>query len=180
MSPNKDMLRVERFREAECSAGCSRMSLMPFTKPSRRVVSLLVLAALPCASALAALGGGAASVEADRARLNGALRVAPQANYIVHEITTGSGLQVHEYLSAGGKVFAVSWRGPGIPDLKQMLGSYYGEYAQAASAPHYNHHHLSIETPDVIVQSSGHTRAFFGRAWVPALLPQNFSVDQIN
>ncbi len=149
-------------------------------KPIRTALCSLVLAACPFASTLAGLGGDASSIEADRASLKGTLRVTSAPTFVVHEITTASGLQVHEYLSPGGKVFAVSWRGPGIPDLRQMLGSYYGEFAQAASAPHYNHHHLSVETPDVIVQSSGHTRSFFGRAWVPALLPENFSVDQIN
>jgi Protein of unknown function (DUF2844) len=149
-------------------------------KPTRTVVCSLILAAWPLASALAGLGGDASSVEADRARLKGELHVSPAMNFAVHGITTADGMQVHEYLSPAGKVFAVSWRGPGIPDLRPLLGSYYGEFAQAASAPHYNHHHLSVETPDVVVQSSGHTRAFFGRAWVPSLLPPNFSVDQIN
>jgi hypothetical protein len=31
----------------------------------------------------------------------------------------------------------------------------------------------------VVVESSGRTRAFFGRAWAPALLPQNFSLKDI-
>jgi Protein of unknown function (DUF2844) len=152
---------------------------MSLKKPIRTALCSLILGACPFAAAVAGLGGDAASVEADRVRLKGAVRVTPEANFTVHEITTGK-MQIHEYLSSGGKVFAVSWRGPGIPDLKQMLGEYYGQFAQAASAPHYNRHHLNVETPQVVVQSSGHTRSFFGRAWVPALLPQNFSVDQIN
>jgi Protein of unknown function (DUF2844) len=149
-------------------------------KPTRIFVCSLIIAALPCASALAGLGGDAASVEADRTSLKGELRVTSGESFTVHEITTPTGMRVHEYLSPTDKVFAISWRGPGIPDLRQMLGSYYGQFEQAAGAPHYNHHHLSIQTPDVVVQSSGHTRAFFGRAWVPALLPQNFSVNDIN
>jgi Protein of unknown function (DUF2844) len=149
-------------------------------KPIRTALFSLVLAACPFASTLAGLGGDASSIEADRASLKGTERVTSAPTFVVHQITTAGGLQVHEYLSLGGKVFAVSWRGPGIPDLRQMLGSYYGEFAQVASAPHYDHHHLSVETPDVIVQSGGHTRSFFGLAWVPSLLPKNFSVDQIN
>jgi Protein of unknown function (DUF2844) len=149
-------------------------------KPTRTLLCSLMIAALPCASALAGLGGDAASVEADRASLKGELRVTSADTYAVHEITTATGMTVHEYLSPQGKVFAVSWRGPGIPDLRQMLGSYYGSFEQAASTPHYNHHHLNIQTPQVVVQSSGHTRAFFGRAWAPSLLPQNFSPNDIN
>ena len=161
-------------------SGLPEDALMLLSKPIRTALCSLVLAASPFASALAGLGGDASSIEVDRASLKGTLRVTPAPTFAVHEITTANGLQVHEYLSPGGKVFALSWRGPGIPDLRQMLGSYYGEFAKAASAPHYNHHHLSVETPDVIVQSSGHMRSFFGRAWVHSLLPDNFSVDQIN
>jgi uncharacterized protein DUF2844 len=146
----------------------------------RTLACSLAVATLFSVPALAGLGGDPASVEADRASLKGALRVTSGASYGVHEIQTSDGMRVREYLSSAGKVFAVSWRGAGIPDLRQMLGSYYPQFEQAASAPHYNHHHLSVQTRDVIVQSSGHTRAFFGRAWVPALLPQNFSVNAIN
>ena len=149
-------------------------------KPIRTALFSLVLAACPFVSALAGLGGDVSSIEADRASLKGTLRMTSAPTFGVHEITTAGGLQVSEYLSASGKIFAVSWRGPGIPDLRQLLGSYYGQFAQAASAPHYNLHHLSVQTPEVVVQSSGHTRSFFGRAWVPSLLPVNFSVDQIN
>ena len=143
---------------------------------------------LPCALALsvlcsaptfAALGGDATSVEADRASMKGALRVTPTVDYSLHEIQTSSGIVIREYVSAEGKVFAVSWRGDGIPDLRQMLGGYYGQFAQATSQPHYNHHHLAVRTSDVVVESSGRARAFFGRAWVPALVPQNFSVHDI-
>ena len=137
--------------------------------------------AVVCISAptFAALGGDASSVEADRASMKGALRVTPTVDYSLHEIQTSAGVVIHEYVSADGKVFAVSWRGDGIPDLRQMLGGYYGQFAQATSQPHYNHHHLAVRTTDVVVESSGRARAFFGRTWAPALLPQNFSVHDI-
>ena len=136
-------------------------------------------AACVSAPALAVLGGDAPSVEADRASMKGTTRVTPLVEYSVHEIQTPSGTVIHEYVSAAGQVFAVSWRGPGLPDLSQMLGSYYTEFAQAASQPHYNHHHLSVRTPNVVVESGGHARVFVGRAWAPALLPQNFSPKDI-
>jgi len=149
-------------------------------KLNRSLACSILIGAGVCAPALAALGGDAASVEADRVRLKGVLRVTPVADYVVHELQAPSGLVVREYLSANGKVFAVSWRGPGIPDLHPLLGSYYAQFEQSASAPHYNHHHLTVQTPELVVQSSGHLRSFYGRAWATALLPQNFSLSNLN
>ena len=150
-------------------------------KLARTAVCSIVVAVSVAAPALAALGGDATSVEADLARMKGALRISASAGFTVHEITSSNGTVVREYLSPDGKVFAVSWRGPGIPDLRQVLGSYYGQFAQTASAPHLGgHRHLAIEQPGLVVQSSGRLRSFFGRAWAPDLLPQNFSVSAIN
>ena len=144
--------------------------------------ALLASLATLCATApaLAALGGDAASVEADRVSMKGASHVVtPFVDYSVHEIQTANGTVIHEYVAASGKVFAVSWSGPAVPDLRQLLGGYSQQLEQAATRPHYDHHHLNIETPDVVMQSRGHLRTRAGRAWVPALLPQNFSPKDI-
>jgi len=146
----------------------------------RPVVCSLVVAVTVAAPAFAALGGDATSVQADLVRMKGALRITSTVGFTVHEITTSYGTVVREYLTPGDKVFAVSWRGPVIPDLRQMLGDYYGQYEQAASAPHTGHRHLAIDQPGLVMQSSGRMRAFSGRAWVPSLLPQNFSANDIN
>ena len=148
---------------------------------NRTLLFTLVAAALGLASpAMAALGGDVSSVEADRASLKGALTgFRAGQSYGVHELTTASGVQVREYV-AGGKVFAVSWQGPVIPDLRQVLGPYYATYARAAAAPHPGgHRHLKVEQPGLIVESNGRMRAFYGRAWDPALLPVNFSLAEI-
>ena len=65
------------------------------------------------------------------------MRVTTNAAVTVHEIATTYGTSVREYrLGADGKVFAVSWSGPVIPDLRQVLGSYYAQFAQAARHQH--------------------------------------------
>jgi hypothetical protein len=147
----------------------------------RTVICTALAAAGLSAPALAALGGDAASVERDRASLRGTIRLSASGAYTVQEIGTSSGLVVQEYVAPGGKVFAVSWRGPGIPDLQQVLGDYYGQFAQAraAMAPHYDHHHLVVRTAALVVQSRGRTRDYFGRAWAPALLPPSFSLNDL-
>ena len=131
------------------------------------------------APALAALGGDTSSVEADRATMKGAVNVTPGVDYSVHEIQTPGGGVIREYVSAQDKVFAVSWRGPGLPNLPQLLGRYSAPLAQAMTHPHYNHHHLDLEAADVVMRSGGYLRTRFGRAWVPSLLPQNFSPKDI-
>lgn len=147
----------------------------------RTLLFALAAAALGSAApSRAALGGDVSSVEADRASLKGALTgFRSGQSYAVHELTTAWGVHIHEYV-AGGKVFAVSWQGPVIPDLRQVLGAYYATYAQAAAAPHAGgHRHLRVEQPGLVVESNGRMRAFSGRAWDPALLPANFSVADI-
>jgi hypothetical protein len=139
-----------------------------------------ILSAAAASPARAALGGDSSSVEADRVSMKGEARVTAVSGYEVREITVPGGTLVREYLTPAGKVFAVSWRGPYMPNLRQLLGSYFARYTQAGrSAPHTGHRHFAVQEPDLVVQSNGRTRAFYGRAWDPTLLPPNFSAADI-
>jgi hypothetical protein len=139
----------------------------------------LLLAGSVSPPAFAALGGDAASVDTDAAKMKGQARATPAGGYTVQEITLPSGTRVREYISAGGKVFAVTWSGMSQPDLQQTLGTYFEQYKAAAAAPHAGHNHLTIRQPELVLNSGGHMRAWRGKAYVPALLPPNFSVDDI-
>lgn len=151
----------------------------PLMKFISKLGSALIVTAVTAAPAFAALGGDTASVLADRDQTQGTLHISAAASYSVHEITTRSGTTVREYLTPSGQVFGIAWRGPFMPNLQQFLGSYYAQYVQAASAPHAGHRHMNVELPGLIVHSSGHMRAFYGRAWAPDLIPQNVSADDI-
>jgi hypothetical protein len=129
--------------------------------------------------ALATLGGDPTTVEADRARMKGQIRVTSTANYTVHEITTETNTVIREYVSQAGKVFAVTWKGPTLPDLQQTLGAYYDDYQTAANTPHIGHRHLSIDRSDLVIHSNGRMRAFYGSAYVPALFPPSFTIADI-
>jgi hypothetical protein len=148
---------------------------MKFIPVFTLAVTLAVIAATP---AFAALGGDTASVLADRDQTQGTLHISAAAGFSVHEITTRSGT-VREYLTPGGKVFGLAWRGPFMPNLQQYLGAYFAQYVQAASAPHAGHRHMNVELPGLVVHSSGRMRSFYGRAWAPDLIPQNVSTDDI-
>jgi Protein of unknown function (DUF2844) len=138
-----------------------------------------VLLAGPVLPAFAALGGDAASVDDDTAKMKGQARATPANGYTISEITLPSGTVVREYVSSEGKVFAVTWSGMAVPDLRQTLGTYFEEYKAAAAAPHSGHNHLTIRQSDLVVTTGGHMRAWRGQAYVPSLLPPNFSLDEI-
>lgn len=131
--------------------------------------------------AFAALGGDATSVDADVVKMKVQSRTAtPVSGYTVSELTLPSGTVVREYISAGGKVFAVTWEGPTLPSLQQTLGSYFETMKAAASVPHgADHHHLSVRTSDLVLQTAGHMRAHVGKAYLLSLLPPNFSLDEL-
>ncbi len=146
-----------------------------------RLQQMLMAMAISSPSlAFAALGGNVNTVQADSAHMKATLRIAStQEKYTVHEIETPSGTVVREYASPSGTVFAVTWRGPTIPDLRQVLGDYFDTYTQAANIKHSGHSHLSVLQPGLVVHSSGHMRAFSGRAYVPSLVPQNVIAEEM-
>lgn len=145
---------------------------------SALIVASLAQSAAP--PALAALGADVASVQADGLHMKGEVRVSTSpSGYDIHEMQLPSGTVVREYVSVGNKVFAVSWRGPSIPDLRQTLGTYFPQYVAASSLPHGGHHHLDISQPGLVAHSSGNMRSYFGFAYVPSLLPPNVSAADI-
>ncbi len=124
-------------------------------------------------TACAALGGDSVSVSADAEVFMGVDHSTPMQQYDVHEIVSGNGMSIREFIDRGGLVFAVSWTGPGMPDLQTVLGANYSTYAAAlAQVPQRGRQRsLRIATHDLIVETEGHMRAYRGRAYLPALIP---------
>ena len=128
--------------------------------------------------AAATLGGDEATIAADHTVLEGKMKVARVQRYAVHEIAAPSGTVVREFVSPAGKVFAVAWSGPTLPDLKQVLGPYFDTYVAAvqqrkARGP------VSVVLPGLVVQSSGHMRAFVGKAYLPDVMPAGVASEEI-
>ena len=144
-------------------------------------LALGALAAL-APPAQAALGGNADSVSADNTAVRGQLRATPFVQYDVKEITSGA-LTVREYVSRSGQVFAVTWQGPVPPNLRQLLGAYFGRFQGAAAAAHRAnpgiHRHFALAQSDLVVQSDGRLRAFHGLAYLPALVPDGVAISQL-
>ncbi len=164
-----------------------------------RSLGFATLLALPW-SAQATLGGNGASVETDRTAMHGTVASSTSAQalsatttsstgttssttgYTVSSLTTAQGITIHEYLNADGKVFAVAWSGPAMPNLQQLFGDYFTNFKEAASsavATSRGRGPLSIQTGELVVQSGGMMRALHGIAYLKDSLPSGFSVENI-
>jgi len=137
---------------------------------------LLVVLALP---AWAELGGDVASIKADQEKMHGALQVTATAAYQIHEIQSAQGVRIREYVTPDGTVFGVSWRGPWKPDLRQLLGQHFDRYVKALQGNKTARGPATIQLPELVVESGGHMRAFFGRAYLPQLIPPGSSADVV-
>jgi hypothetical protein len=49
-----------------------------------------------------------------------------------------------------------------------------------AKAQHSGHRHLQIRESNLVVQASGHMRAFFGLAYLPQAVPSGVSVGDLH
>ncbi|NVM75527.1 hypothetical protein FHW83_001307 [Duganella sp. SG902] len=148
----------------------------------RAFTLMLFLTLLQGALAWAALGSapsnfGTATTQARQAArsLAAANANAGEPVYTVTQSTLDSGTVVREYSDASGVVFAVSWKGPSLPDLRTLLGDKFSVMtSNAAKRPKAGHSQLAVDQSDVVIVSNGHMRAYAGQAWLPSALPAGF------
>ncbi len=146
--------------------------------------SVIAAAVLPILAgesspAMAELGGTEASVVADQTNMKATRRILNAQKFTVHEIQSPSGTFIREYISPQGRVFAVAWQGPFMPDLRQLLGSYFSVYSAAAGSKHAGRGFSLVRQPGLVVRSGGHMRSFSGMAYIPQLLPKDVAIDEI-
>jgi hypothetical protein len=144
-----------------------------------------MIRALALAAALMTYGGlshaalGQAPIKLDSPVAASVLTTAKSTHTEI-ETVLDSGTRIREYVGTDGKVFAVTWNGPFLPNLRSLLGTYFDTMtAESAKTPKAGHSQLRINTPEVVILSGGRMRAFNGRAWVPAQLPAGVNVEDI-
>jgi hypothetical protein len=133
------------------------------------------------APSFAALGGASASIEVDRTHLAARSAKIVNATYTVHVMTLPNGGTVKEFERSDGSVFAITWRGPSRPDLRQLLGNRFDvmqshivvRNGRRLRAP------LSVEQSDFVLRSGGHSGAFVGTAYLPQMAPADFSASAL-
>jgi hypothetical protein len=142
----------------------------------------LMLACMLLFSPLAfgALGQDISSVPSDAARMKASVNLLPGAVYSTHEMRLSTGTTVREFASPAGQVFGVSWQGPSVPDLRQLLGSYFEQYLQAAESSPRQHRVVHIETGDLVFESGGHMGFIVGRAYLRSKLPDGATADAVH
>jgi hypothetical protein len=127
----------------------------------------------------AALGGAPEQFKPDTTTAASKVTSAGQS-YLTRDTKLPGGTLVSEYVSARGVVFAVTWEGPMLPDLKALLGKYFDTMvAESARAPRAGRSRIAVNLPEVVINSGGHMRAFEGSAWIPAEFPSGFSADDL-
>lgn len=124
----------------------------------------------------AGLGRVSRTVEDDRAAMRAVSAATVRTGYTVHALTLPNGGAVSEFERPDGMIFAVTWRGPGRPDLRQLLGDAFDAVRQDnAPGGRRMRRPLRVERSDVLVQSGGHPGAFWGAAILPRLEPAGFT-----
>ena len=136
----------------------------------------LFAAALP---AFAALGGTEESVLADQIKFQASRKVVPEHGYRIHEFSRSDGALIREYVSFAGRVFGVSWKGPTLPDLSQLLGSNFAEFQNSLHAKPGQRNTAVVRNRDLVVESTGHMRSFYGRAYLNSMLPDGVPQEAV-
>ena len=126
------------------------------------------LVAQPMRQALQATAGAASAAAA-----------ATTVTVQTQTVQTAEGVTVIEYANAGGTVFALTWRGPFLPDFSQLFGQYFAPFKAAPRDVQGGLNLSRVSGSDIVVHSAGRMRGFVGVAWVPSLVPAGFDPAQL-
>ena len=146
-----------------------------------RSIAIIAAPFVFAGGAAAELGGKAPNIQLDRAQLGAQLQTTPHTGRTTYAMTLPNGGSVKEFANPSGAVFAVTWSGPGKPDLRMLLGNHF-KSLQAASAvrnPRFRRVPPHVDQSDLVIQTGGHMGYFWGVAYVPSLAPTGFSVADL-
>ena len=145
--------------------------------------------ALGAAQSLAALGQAptaamppATSTAAPAARALAATSAAGSGLYTSHPQQLENGTLIQEYATPAGLVFAVSWRGPVLPDLSLLLGEFFSGYkveTDQARVLGKRGSPVNVMSNRLVVRSGGRMRSFAGYAYAPELIPAGVNVNNV-
>ncbi|WP_168792851.1 DUF2844 domain-containing protein [Paraburkholderia aromaticivorans] len=144
-------------------------------------IALAVTGVLPLAS-YAALGGAPGAGEASQSMLRSAVSLntpAAATPYTMRGSYGADGVTIHEYVLPSNVVFAVTWQGPVRPDMSALLGSYFPNFTNAAAERARGAGPMIEHNGDFHIESAGRAGRFFGKAYLPRLVPASVRVEQL-
>jgi hypothetical protein len=163
-----------------------------FVKPSALVAPRFALLVGRCvligvalslvAPADAALGAHASTINVEQVRAAAKVQSFKMPDHTRYEMVMPNGASVHQFANAAGEIFAVTWSGPGKPDLRTLLGSHFGHLQEAGGTgrAHMLRQPAQVNHADIQIQTGGHMGYFWGVAYLPGLAPAGFSPSSLN
>jgi len=127
----------------------------------------------------ARLGEPETLIKAEATQLGASLLEERTATHKIVTLDTPAELRIRQWVNAQGRVFAITWAGPVMPDLAQLLGRHYTAFREAAERGHSTRSAVRLDTPEVVIESAGRMRAFRGRAFCPPMLPAGVRPEDI-
>lgn len=155
---------------------------MPFRHPPLALIAPIAIATLSL-PAHAELSGPASGIQAEAARMGARVVSVSMGSYVRYDVTRPNGGLVHEFANAQGRVFAVTWSGPGKPDLRSLLGQHFAAL-QSGSRPAGHamrawRRPAQVADSDLQIQTGGHMGWFRGVAYRPSLAPTGFATADL-
>ncbi len=146
------------------------------------LIMLLLLAVIPRESA-AALGEHESSSEKDRKHFHGfRQQVNESGSYVLNIISTEANV-IREYSNPNGMIFAVTWRGFSHPDLTTLLGAHWAEFNTQHNLDSNRHPQgkriLKMDTSTIKYEEGGRMGSVYGRAYIPSLVPDGVSPEEL-
>ncbi|MDR5833640.1 DUF2844 domain-containing protein [Caballeronia sp. LZ034LL] len=146
--------------------------------PKNIARGLAIGSLLLTATATAHLGG---TVRASDEASDAVMRRAQSGLPAFSETTDANGIVIREYVDGNGAVYAVSWRGPAMPDIQALLGAHFETFRDGALASMgtLGLHTAQVATGDLVVENHMRLREFSGRAWLANALPPGMNASDI-
>ena len=102
--------------------------------------------------------------------------------YRVFAIVLNNGTVVREFVDTAGRVFALRWSGPDLPDMDLLLGPYLSVFkasVQAARQAGKRGGPVVVQSGGLVLVSTGVMGAFQGYAFLDALSPPGVDVQAL-
>lgn len=152
-----------------------------------RCVAPVVLVAgaicsIPAGAALGGLPLGQSDAAHKFVRAQEPAMPGSNSSYTVQTVTLANKTTVTEFATPAGKVFALRWSGPALPDYGLILGASIDRFQQQVRvlrAAGRRGGPVDIRDQGLVVVSTGHAGSYQGYAYLESLVPATVDVAKL-